>query len=465
MGGFGTVFKARQIHLDRVVALKVVQTDGELDSSVIERFVAEAITHGKLHHPNIVEVYDTGRFGNRMFIAMELLEGEDLGRRIQRCGALPERVAWGIARQTAAALAYAAASGLVHRDIKPANLFLSPAPSWIGLAPGVPLVRVTDFGLALTRLAGGQAHPQPPSTGRLLGTPLYMAPEQYRQPEDLDHRADIYALGTTLVHAITGLPPFEGTQLWEVMAQKLGRGPHFAEAIGPESAQLLATMTALDPKDRPNSYEELIARIDQLSFMRGDRLTACDAAYDTTSSFWKSSARRWLGRSLALVAAALLMAFVLGRDIWAGLRTQQDEGPPLSYVSTGESWMLFDGTSLGEWLPPTAGGIWQLSTDEESEPVLTGVGFTRRLFAPIDDYQLLLGVDVHDSVTTEVHFAIPAANPDTGVRFVIQISRSVGAVFGTRAGDKGEFKSSGDPVSYPPPGWFRDRRPYLEAAR
>ena len=135
-GGFGTIYKARQLQLDRVVALKVVQANGDLNPAVVGRFEAEALTHGKLHHPNIVEVYDSGRHGNRMFIAMELLEGEDLGQRIQQDRAAPERIAWGIARQTAAALGYAAASGLVHRDIKPANLFLSVAPSWIRTGRG-----------------------------------------------------------------------------------------------------------------------------------------------------------------------------------------------------------------------------------------------------------------------------------------------------------------------------------------
>src|SRR5436853_3848499 len=103
-GGFGTVFKARQFKLNRVVAVKVVPLDPEANPALAARFENEAVTLGRLHHPNIVQVYDYGVHAGRMFIVMELLDGEDLGQRLKRSGKLDERVAWAVARQAASAL-------------------------------------------------------------------------------------------------------------------------------------------------------------------------------------------------------------------------------------------------------------------------------------------------------------------------------------------------------------------------
>jgi len=466
-GGFGTIFKARQIKLDRVVALKVVGAGGGLDPSAVERFEAEAITHGRLHHPNIVEVYDSGRHGDRMFIAMELLEGEDLGRCIQRTGPLPERVAWGIARQTAAALAYAASSGLVHRDIKPANLFLTPAPSGIGLPPGVPLVKVTDFGLALTRWVAGRAAPERKSTGILLGTPLYMAPEQYRRPEEIDHRADIYALGATVVHAITGRPPFRGGRGWETLEPMTGSGLLLDPPISPESARLLVAMMAEEPKDRPSSHDDLIRCIDRLPVVRDGDRPALVAPATIQSVFRRMLTRTWplpvvVPAAAAAAAAVIAAVAVLGDNPRTGRRSHPTDGIAVRYLSTGDHLSLFDGATLRDWLPPASGGVWRVATDEEFEPVLIGTGFTRRAFPRFENYRLTLGVDVHEAAATEVHFAIPAAAPDSGLRFVIQVSRTGGAVFGVREGDKDEFQPRGNPVPFPPPAWFQDRKPYLE---
>src|SRR5207237_6480150 len=123
-----------------------------------------------------------------------LLEGEGVGRRPRRAGRLDERTAWGIARQAAAALARAADRGVVHRDVKPANIFLTDAPVGAGLPPGVPLVKVADFGLARVRWADGPPDDRLTGDGAILGTPHYMAPAQYRGAAEVDHRADIYAL-------------------------------------------------------------------------------------------------------------------------------------------------------------------------------------------------------------------------------------------------------------------------------
>jgi hypothetical protein len=454
-GGFGTVFKARQLQLDRVVAVKVVE--GEWDQAVAARFESEARLHGGLHHPNIVEVYDYGRHGDRMYIAMEFLEGEDLARRVCRAGPVPEWMAWGIARQTAAALDYAAAAGLVHRDVKPANLFLCQAPPWSGLPDGVPLVKVTDFGLALARVGIPTAGARPRSPAVLLGTPLYMAPEQYRQPEEIDHRADIYALGATVYQAITGRPPFEGMQVGEIMEHKLASGLRLDDDISPESARLLRDMTSADPNGRPGTYSGLIARIDRLPPVRHGPV----APPRPGCGLFRR--RRGLLLVVPAAAAAVAAVTVLGRNSWADGPPPRDVKPPGRFASTGDHVSLFEGpASLLDWLPPAPGGIWQTATDEDREPVLLGEGFTRRAFRPAENYRLTLGVDVYQADAVEVHCGVPAADPESGDRFVLAVSRSGGAVFGVRAGNAGEFRPLGRPVPFPKPEWFRDRKPYLE---
>src|SRR5262249_5383853 len=158
-----------------------------------------------------------GRYGGRLFFVMELLEGETVDTIIDQAGRVGEGFVWGIIRQTAAGLGHAAQMGIIHRDIKPANLFLGEAPGGLGPPGGQPMVKITDFGLAflghrsqdLSRLT---------MAGTTLGTPMYMAPEQIADSE-VDCRADIYSLGTTAFHMLTGQVPFAGKTHWEIMAE------------------------------------------------------------------------------------------------------------------------------------------------------------------------------------------------------------------------------------------------------
>src|SRR5207237_231941 len=191
----------------RVVALKVFQLEALGNPTMAARFDKEAVTLARFQHPNIVQVYDYGYHDGRLYIAMELLEGEDLGQRLQRHGPLSERLAWAIARQAAVALEHAAGHGVVHRDVKPANLFLSLSTTGLGLPRDVPMVKVTDFGLALTKWNEKIAEGRLTDPGTVLGTPVYMAPEQYRGDAELNYRVDIYGLGATVFHALAGRPP------------------------------------------------------------------------------------------------------------------------------------------------------------------------------------------------------------------------------------------------------------------
>src|SRR5206468_1091946 len=143
--------------LDRLVAIKTVLLSMLSQSGAVARFEQEAMAVAKLRHPNIVTAYDFGRHSGRLFFVMELLEGETLETLITRLGHVDEPLAWGIIRQTAAGLAHAARVNVIHRDIKPANLFLVEAPSGFTLSGGQPMVKITDFGLALLERHSPQA--------------------------------------------------------------------------------------------------------------------------------------------------------------------------------------------------------------------------------------------------------------------------------------------------------------------
>jgi len=277
-GAMGVVYKAKQMKLGRVVALKTVLIPDKATTDLLARFQREAMSLARLQHPNIVAVYDSGECEaprGQPYFAMELLDGEDLKERLERDGPLPERAVWLIARQTAAALAHAARHGIIHRDVKPANLFLVPPPAGSQLPDGVPLVKVTDFGIAYSQKGDEEnssgseskvSDAQLTRVGVVVGTTAYMAPEQFYSSR-VDCRADIYSLGCTVYYALTARAPFNGT-IPEVMDQKWASVPRLAEPISSETAELVAAMMAIRASDRPEDYQDLIHRIEGLPCMQ-----------------------------------------------------------------------------------------------------------------------------------------------------------------------------------------------------
>ncbi len=200
-GGFGAVYRARHAMLNRPVALKVLRRDRSHSPVMVERFLREARAVAQLGSPHIVQVQDCGieADGGHVFLAMELLEGIDLDTYLeqQTTGALPIAEALHISEQILAGLAAAHARGIVHRDLKPANVFLA------GFAPGkVPTVKLLDFGIS--KIGGEQTPVALTQTGMILGTPRYMAPEQFRNTRDVDPRADLYSAAVIAFRMITG---------------------------------------------------------------------------------------------------------------------------------------------------------------------------------------------------------------------------------------------------------------------
>ena len=223
-GGMGVVYKARQIELDRLVALKILRPNISHDTGFAERFLREARALAKLNHPNIITVYDFGRKEALFFFIMEFVDGANL-RHVERVGQLSPAEALSIVPQVCSALQYAHDNGVEHRDIKSENILITKSGD----------VRIADFGLA--KLVGNKGDAPLTGTWQVMGTPHYMAPQQFEKPTTVDHRADIYSLGVVIYELLTGeLPigrfrlPSEKVQvdvrLDEVVLRSLDKGVH-----------------------------------------------------------------------------------------------------------------------------------------------------------------------------------------------------------------------------------------------
>jgi serine/threonine protein kinase len=194
-GGMGVVYKARQVHLDRIVALKILPPGDAVAPGFIERFRREARSLAKLNHPNIVNVYDYGETGGLCYFVMEFVDGADL-RKMIHSRRMTAAEALAVVPKICDALQFAHEEGVVHRDIKPENILIDKKGR----------VKIADFGLAKL-LRREQSDLTLTQTGAMLGTPRYMAPEQMEKPETVDHRADIYSLGVVFYEMLTGEIP------------------------------------------------------------------------------------------------------------------------------------------------------------------------------------------------------------------------------------------------------------------
>ncbi|MGH7523623.1 MAG: serine/threonine-protein kinase [Gemmatimonadales bacterium] len=255
-GGMGIVYLARDVRLDRPVALKLLPPERASRSDLRERFLHEARMAARLAHPNIVPIHSVEEAGEFVFYAMRYVAGETLGARLRRVGYLAPDAALQILRDTAYALAYAHAQHVIHRDIKPDNILLE--------ADGGRAV-VTDFGIAW--LADRDAH-----TGRVVGTPEYLSPEQAAGIA-VDGRSDLYALGAVGYHCITGRPPFQG-DVQQLLAQHLTRPATPLHQIAPQLpvsiADAIDRALAKDPDQRFASAEAFAEAIGAALSPRAD---------------------------------------------------------------------------------------------------------------------------------------------------------------------------------------------------
>ena len=456
-GGMGTVYRARQISLGRIVALKTVQLAATTSQNRISRFEREAQTVGKLLHPHIVTAYDFGRDGNRFYLAMELVDGEDLERRISRDGPLSEAMTWGLIRQAAAGLAQAAEFGVIHRDIKPANLLLVTPPKGFPLPFDLPMVKIADFGLAL--MTKEHEPSRMDADHSVVGSPHYMAPEQLGRGE-VDLRADVYGLGATAYQMLIGQPPFFGLTLEEVFVAKRSRSPEpvssLRDDLSPDTVALVEEMLARDPERRIANYALLMERIDAV--LPTSRLTSARVSpkavppnsTDNRSGGETKTSFGTLSEPMPTVAAApaprrpfeviwrlatavaLLVGVGYGISVWRHWPQEAVIQPGVDLVPSGAPRRLFDGQSLAKW--QKLDGDWHTEEDEHGDTVLAASGglIARSVMRESADdqrlerighYRLQFKFRQRDAAAIELSFGLRFVAPESEARLVLRVER------------------------------------------
>jgi hypothetical protein len=332
-GGMGKVYLARQLSLDRPVALKVMNKRWADDPTFVARFTREAFAAAQLSHPNIVHIHDIGEVDGSRFFSMEYVRGRSLADVVRTGNKLDPETAVGYVLQAARGLKHAHDRGMIHRDVKPDNLLLDDQG----------LVKVADLGLVKTpattpsddALSGPQSglHALPSNvTGAkiALGTPAYMSPEQCRDAAKVDRRADIYSLGCTLYVLVTGRPPFEGTTAVELMTKQayepLVPPERIVARLPSEISAVIQKMMAKDPADRFQTMDEVIRTLEAWLGVRHagtfspqeeqiSKLEGYVLAFNTAPAAVLRG--RLLGGFFALSCLSAVLLMFFGRLAWA----------------------------------------------------------------------------------------------------------------------------------------------------
>ena len=317
-GAMGTVYRAEHVQISKVMAIKLLHHEVEQNPENVARFHREAEAASRLNHPNTVHVFDFGRTkGGSLYLVMEYVDGDDLGKVIAREGAMPfGRVAY-LSAQVSGSIADAHAAGVIHRDLKPENIVIAHGRD--GERP-----KVLDFGLA--KLFEGNVEAQVTSSGTIVGTPYYMSPEQI-QGHELDGRSDVYAMGAIMYECVVAEPPFDAPNPVGVLSKHLSEEPTLPSQRSPisvpaEADEIIMRCLQKDPEDRYQTVEELRqALIHYLTTVgTGDwRLSTVATASAKSGtrrvgeldSLFTRKRRPWLWISLLLLAAGGVAAWQL----------------------------------------------------------------------------------------------------------------------------------------------------------
>jgi serine/threonine-protein kinase len=289
-GGFGQVYKALHTVMDRVVALKVIAPELVENERARTWFKREVLAVTQLCHPNIVMAYDANEADDTLFLVMEYVDGSNLDALVRKQGPLSIGLTCEMMRQAARALQHAHDKGLVHRDIKPANLLIPAAA--LAESPAAPanapvVIKVVDFGLARLQQTTQAATLMLQNEKSFLGTPDYISPEQAQNVHAVDIRSDLYSLGCSFYHALTGRRPFRGATVLETVVKHLKEDAEPLEAVRPEApaglCALVRRLMAKEPARRFQTPAELIAELDFLCGREAARPGASRPAFKPIS--------------------------------------------------------------------------------------------------------------------------------------------------------------------------------------
>jgi hypothetical protein len=387
-GGMGLVLLARDPRLGRQVAIKVMRPEAACLPAAKERFLREARAAAEVEHERVIAIYHVGEAAGRPYLVMPLLRGESLADRLRREPALPVAEVLRLGREMAEGLAAAHARGLIHRDVKPGNVWLEAA----GDDPArPPRVKLLDFGLARPR----PEKEQPPEseltqTGMVVGTPLYMAPEQAAGSR-VDARADLFSLGVVLYLMGAGRRPPTGLQLLQDAAPEPPDLRAVNPAVPPGLSSLVRRLLARTPDDRPESAAAVVEELRKLetagSAPTEAFLGAVPAGAGSVPGARASRQARW--RQVAL--AVLLLGVVAGLGVWRAVRT------PAPSVPAGKVAFKGDITAL---LTSEKDGKFGLALhDPDALPARDGYQFRVEARVEPEAYLYILAIDEEGKAT------------------------------------------------------------------
>jgi len=307
IGGMGEVYIAEQISMKRTVAIKILQSELASDKGYLERFFREVRTLAQIEHPNIVRAIEAGVDGNTYFFSMTYINGSDVKRMLDEGKKFSELQGLKIGLDVANALKYVwDKHKLLHRDIKPANIMLTPENE----------VKLMDLGIS-KKLQGEDADIT--IAGMMVGSPQYISPEQARAEKDIDFRADMYSLGATLFHILTGHTPYPGDSGMTVVAHHLSSPVpdprNFNQNISSQTADMLMKMMQKDKIDRYSSWDELINEIKKiisnLSVKQNNNKTSATSQFSHNKKFTKRPKSLILSNPLYATIISILFAITL----------------------------------------------------------------------------------------------------------------------------------------------------------
>jgi serine/threonine-protein kinase len=355
-GAFGTVYKARQLPIKRLVAIKMIHSH-LLTPTVIKRFLREAQTISRFSHPNIVSIFDFGISDEKQpFMVMDYVEGTRLDEMIRDTDPFPLDLTKSIVCQVCDGLSHAHAHGILHRDLKPSNLIL------VKLESGLFLVKILDFGLA--KILDGEEpsnSDQLTEEGDTVGTPAYMSPEQV-MGKQLDQRSDLYSLGCVMYHCLAGVPPFLGETRMATMLMQLNDAPVSLNEPGEEPfvpveiEALMMKMLAKQPSERPQSMTALkdaMIAIDQRITDAGSGLPVESLAENRFFALEEKASRKKLPVKLVIASVALSVVALIAAVYFVVSIIMPDSNQPTLSTQSGETAQPAETTRKSETIQPT----------------------------------------------------------------------------------------------------------------